>query len=722
MMLSPFSLVMGALIVLSMTARSQDLYVDEATRQTMMLKYRLGGFVHGVQSIHRADFGSLPGVSSCCQSFTGGSASVFSAGVLTDFPLGNSLRLEARLGFSSLSGDFTRDEKIGNEPILEDGPGPRQTRRDVLVRHDFNASIPLFTIEPSVLYGVSDRVVAQAGLRLGIMGSTSYTQRETLISPEGYVFLNGSTIRNPSQGPIPLAAVQQLHAVLGMRYDLVRTNTYTVSPEVRYAMPLGNVSDVSWSVHQLMAGVSVRFGIYRPIDAVTIRDTVYKRDTSTIVRRGITEPRVERVDVSTAEATRRDGDSIFVTTTISESYRKELPAPFDPGLSVRIVAGGDAGKEEKLTRMRVEELDVIENYPMLPQLFFPEGSADLSKTKQRLLSSAEASSFSLSLLTRDQIGVYANLLNVIGQRLMQDPTSKITVAGYCSNAGVEQGGRDLSRSRAEVVKSYLTTVWQVDPQRIVVKAGLLPDQPANSTSPEGRAENQRVEITASAPEILEPIEFRDKDLIVTPPVISIGSALKQEDDISSWSLILEQAGRLLYTSKGDGPPENVSWDPAKATARPRKNDPIIARLRVRNDRGESADASDTVTVEYVTLQTMRARQEEGKIVERYSLIVFDFNSAQLNPANQRTMDRVKARIQPESKVRIVGYADKTGNPEYNRTLARKRCLEVQKVLGLPDDRVTLEPVGSDRQIFENETPEGRSYSRTVQIELVTPIR
>jgi outer membrane protein OmpA-like peptidoglycan-associated protein len=86
------------------------------------------------------------------------------------------------------------------------------------------------------------------------------------------------------------------------------------------------------------------------------------------------------------------------------------------------------------------------------------------------------------------------------------------------------------------------------------------------------------------------------------------------------------------------------------------------------------------------------------------------------------MDRVKARIQPESKVRIVGYADKTGNPEYNRTLARKRCLEVQKVLGLPDDRVTLEPVGSDRQIFENETPEGRSYSRTVQIELVTPIR
>ncbi|MFN9149976.1 MAG: OmpA family protein, partial [Bacteroidota bacterium] len=325
-------------------------------------------------------------------------------------------------------------------------------------------------------------------------------------------------------------------------------------------------------------------------------------------------------------------------------------------------------------------------------------------------------------LTRDQIGVYSHLLNIIGQRLALDPSASITVAGYGSNAGPEQGNRELARARAEAVKSYLTSTWNVDPARIKTRGGLLPDQPANSSTPEGRIENQRVEITASAPSILEPVEFRDKDLIVSPPVIAVGSALRQEDDVTSWNLVLEQAGRLLYSAKGDGLPENVSWDASKAANKPRKSDPIIARIRVRNNRGENVEASDTVAVDYVTLQTMRARQEEGKLVERYSLIVFDFNSAQLNPANQRTMDRVKARIQPESRVRIVGYADKSGNPEYNRNLARKRCLEVQKVLGLSDDRVTLEPVGSDRLIYENETPEGRSYSRTVQIELVTPIR
>jgi outer membrane protein OmpA-like peptidoglycan-associated protein len=553
------------------------------------------------------------------------------------------------------------------------------------------------------------------------MGGTNFTQRETLVSPEGYVFLNGSAIRNEVSDPIPLVAVQQIHAIVGIRYDLVSKRSYCISPELRYALPLSSISDVSWSAHQIMAGVSVRFGIFRPADAIIVRDTIYRRDTTTIVRRGIDEPRIILSDDDSREDSRRAGDTLYQTTLITEKYTKELPAPFDPGLSVRLTAGGSSETSD-LTRMRIEELDVIENYPMLPQLFFAEGSADLTKTNQRLLTPSETSNFSSASLTRDQIGVYAHLLNIIGQRLSQDPTASITVTGYGSNAGPEQGNRELSRSRAEAVKTYLTSTWNVDPARIKTRGGLLPDQPANSSTPEGRAENQRIEIATSSPSVLEPVEFRDKDLIVSPPVIAVGSALRQGDDVTSWNLVLEQAGRLLYSAKGDGPPENVSWDASKAANKPRKSDPIIARIRVRNDRGENVEASDTVAVDYITLQTMRARQEEGKLVERYSLIVFDFNSAQLNPANQRTMDRVKARIQPESRVRIVGYADKSGNPEYNRNLARKRCLEVQKVLGLSDDRVTLEPVGSDRLIYENETPEGRSYSRTVQIELVTPIR
>ena len=133
-------------------------------------------------------------------------------------------------------------------------------------------------------------------------------------------------------------------------------------------------------------------------------------------------------------------------------------------------------------------------------------------------------------------------------------------------------------------------------------------------------------------------------------------------------------------------------------------------------------ASDTLDVDYVTLQLMKARQEGGLRVERYSLIVFDHNSAQLIAANQRVMKRVKERIEPESKATILGYADRQGNPEYNLKLAERRCKEAQRALGLPDSRVTLKPIGSDKLIYDNDTPEGRSYSRTVQIEIEHQVR
>ena len=185
---------------------------------------------------------------------------------------------------------------------------------------------------------------------------------------------------------------------------------------------------------------------------------------------------------------------------------------------------------------------------------------------------------------------------------------------------------------------------------------------------------------------------------------------------------IAQNGRQLAADDGGGTPRETTWSVDKSDSKLQRDGSVIATYRVRAAAGSSVTASDTVAVDYVTLQTMKARQEEGKMVERYSLIVFDFNSARLNPSNQRIMQRVKDRIQPTSKVRIMGFADRQGNAEYNRELARKRCVEAQRALGLSDDRVVIEPVGSDRLLYDNETPEGRSYSRTVQIEVVTPVR
>jgi outer membrane protein OmpA-like peptidoglycan-associated protein len=133
------------------------------------------------------------------------------------------------------------------------------------------------------------------------------------------------------------------------------------------------------------------------------------------------------------------------------------------------------------------------------------------------------------------------------------------------------------------------------------------------------------------------------------------------------------------------------------------------------------DKSLQLDVEQLTVRQKRFEQRDDKRIDRFSLIVFDFNKADLTPAHRELLSEVKSRIQPQSKVVIAGYADRSGDPDYNRELARRRCVEVQRALGLPDAAVTIVPKGSDELLYDNATPEGRSYCRTVQITIETPI-
>lgn len=711
-----------ALAILTFTASSQMRRLNAETGQTETLEYLIGGYVALNYNIHTPNFGALPGYPSCCTSY-GNSTSIGPAfGASLEIPLAEMLRFQTRLGYSSMSGLLRSTEQIGNEPVLSDGPVPIEERQPVNVEHTLDANLPMIVLEPTIGFQVFDLLWLTAGVRGGYMFSATFDQKETLLEPVGYTFLDGTAVRNAAQADIPNANAFQLHGVVGIGYELRTRSNISIVPEVHYYLPITQVSNVDWKVQSFQIGVNVRFGKYVPIAATINNDTVYVRDTVIVEKTGLKEPRVALQDSREDVDSRREGDVEYRTTTIKESYLKEIPRPFNPGLRSSIIARRADGTTGPLDALRVEELDVIESYPLLPQVFYPEAGSDLNSTQQIRLESSETSDFRTTDLSRDQIDVYRNLLNVIGYRMKQSPNAKITLEGHGSNVGPEQNNRELSRARAESIKSYLTSAWGIEPERISVKGSLLPTEPANPATADGRGENQRVEISSNDPAILEPVEFRDKDLIIAPNDIVLHPDVTDAEGVKDWSVRMSQGDRELYRSQGEGAPRDVDWNATRSDAKPRKDGPIVSTFSVRDANGLAAESSDTLDVDYITLQTMKARQEEGKMVERYSLIVFDFNSAQLNASNQRIMQRVKQRIQSDSKVRITGFADRQGNPEYNRELARKRCVEAQRVLGLSDDRVTLEPVGSDRLIFNNDNPEGRSYSRTVQIEIVTPVR
>jgi len=695
---------------------------DSVTQQSERLSMYLGGYLGAHGNMHLAQFGALPGVPNCCTSYGNVVSLGLAGGASLDFPFSETLELQNRIGYAGLSGTLQASQTIGNEPVLNDGPIPTEERRAIVVDHTLDAGLAMVALEPSLAFRVGSSLWVSAGARAGFLLQKTFAQRETLVQPDGYTFTNGSAVRNAVSADIPEANALQIHGSLGVGYEFALRSGALIRPEIRAYVPALAITSVDWRVVSVQAGINVRFGIYTPIEASKEYDTVFVRDTIIAERAGIAAPRITLQNRVEDEDVQRRGDVEYHTITIKERYLRETPRSFAPGITSQLMARRDDGTMAPLDAIRVEELDVIESYPLLPQIYYPEGSGDLSATTQRRIAAPDALSFQPTKLERNQLDVYRNVLNIIGHRMSTIPDGKITVSGYCSNAGVEQGNREVSRQRAEGIKEYLVKTWGIAPDRIVTRAGLLPAEPANPATVDGRAENQRVEIEASNAQFLEPVEFRDRDLIINPKTVVVRPTVRDEQGIDEWSLRIAQNGRQLAADDGGGTPRETTWSVDKSDSKLQRDGSVIATYRVRDAAGSSVTASDTVAVDYVTLQTMKARQEEGKMVERYSLIVFDFNSARLNPSNQRIMQRVKDRIQPTSKVRIMGFADRQGNAEYNRELARKRCVEAQRALGLSDDRVVIEPVGSDRLLYDNETPEGRSYSRTVQIEVVTPVR
>lgn len=87
----------------------------------------------------------------------------------------------------------------------------------------------------------------------------------------------------------------------------------------------------------------------------------------------------------------------------------------------------------------------------------------------------------------------ANLAQVADALTKSDPDSKILVAGHTDSQGGFSYNMELSRERADAVRSYLVA-HGVAADRITAQ-GFGPTQPvADNASPEGRADNRRVEI------------------------------------------------------------------------------------------------------------------------------------------------------------------------------------------------------------------------------------
>jgi outer membrane protein OmpA-like peptidoglycan-associated protein len=104
-------------------------------------------------------------------------------------------------------------------------------------------------------------------------------------------------------------------------------------------------------------------------------------------------------------------------------------------------------------------------------------------------------------------------------------------------------------------------------------------------------------------------------------------------------------------------------------------------------------------------------------------VTFPVNSYTVQPQFRTTLDQISASLTqyPNSLIDVYGHTDSTGSDAYNQTLSENRARSVAGYLsshGVNSARIRSQGFGETQPVASNDTEEGRSANRRVEIKIV----
>mgnify|MGYP000859471108 CR=1 FL=1 len=672
-------------------------------------------------NMHSADFRNLPNTFCCSPGFQSGSGIGYSLGGLFILPFrieGHDLRLDIRLGYNNMNADLIRDTIIGNTPN-DNYTGTD----DVESEHKIESVLGGIGLDIGLDYYFIDKFYGTLGLRFGYLLTGEFSQQEMITKPNDVTFLNGSRLWNVyDKREIPELNKFQFGVYAGLGYDLPIGDELYLTPEARFYYNFTNISNdtINWKPHFLYLGAALKIPIIPVYKLPYIDETEYVRDTMLISDAGVSREEVRLISERESVKETKKTDAIVRKTTIYQHYEKHIPKALSLNAALTVTGIAPDGTRQKNPTLVIEEIEAEEGFPLLPYVFFRSGSAGLDGSGLKILDRSGTSGFDEQKLPWNTLAIYSDMLNILGSRMKELPDSKITVTGCNNNLGSEENNMQLSQDRANAIKNYLVDVWDINPSRIAVRQQGLPTNPSNNMIPDGQVENQRAEISSDNYELLKYLTQKDVIRTSTPPRVEIVPEVTASNGLKSWDITIEQDGALLRQYAGEDLPGSLNWNVEEAPM-PALESPVTIKMTAIDNEGNKTQTVHETKISQLTINKKRYEIKEDHRIERFSLILFDFDKATLTKDHNKIISDINSKIEPESKVTVYGYTDRIGTPEYNKQLADRRIQETRKLLNVKPANLKTVPVGSDMLLYPNETPQGRCYSRTVKVDIETPM-
>ena len=668
-------------------------FADDRSKLGLLGGYRLNNNI--------SDFRQLPGVSYFAPRFSSAEGNGIKLGLLYESSVSKKYKFSyiLRLFYTQDKAFFTKDE-VSKEFI-------DNTELNANINYQINSLLIRLIYENLLSFRLIGNLNLLAGFNIGIFLKSNADQKETLLDPPTGNFTNGSRTRHELSGPIKNLSTINSAISCGLNYNIKigSKEEWILSPEILYSYSVSKVTTViDWKYHTLNFNFAIKYSP-APTDRILDYQEEIKSDTVKISSDTVSVTYFkfgkELIKYDTLKS---------VNTTVFFVKKTRTDTLFIPELfetPEMVISYDSNGTTKDLKSIFIEEYLNYYQMPLLSYIFFDEMSDTISNRYKKLNSNEKTHFNNKSLHGKNVIQSYSQILNLIGYRMLVYPESTITLTGCNSGSGDEYGNIDLSQKRAYAVARYLKEVWEIDETRIMIKCRNLPEKYSNINDPDGEEENRRVEITSDEPEITRFFSSIDTMHNINPRSINVDITKKNSYDIYYVSLVTDSAeifslgsSILTFSNIGNRLPKNIDNIKISVNGIINRKHPYKSGVRV----------FPIIRSEQKLIDSTANPQ-----VETYNLILFDFNKHTLRDEQKSVLNQIKNRLNEFNCITIYGYTDKSGDEDYNLKLSQKRAQEVADYLNF--ENTIVKGFGETKLLYDNSTPEGRFYSRTVIIEL-----
>ncbi len=640
-----------------------------------------------------------------------GTAPSFFGGIT--FPLAGKFTIDAKLEYDNLSTSFdiSASSIVKNTPLAYN---LFNNSYDTIQRNRlYSASLGMVGVAAIVSYAIVPRLNISAGPFFGVLIQRSYNETEALIYPADSTARYAATgLSTRTIGSATMSDVNVLQAgmELSASYELPFEPHLALRPSIGATIPF---TPITSHLYEYSIGGSISLVYY------------------------LSEPPVQEPLPAIVSELPRPQQQV-------ETKQVETPVGVPPKqtmliVSVKALGVGDDGREVSEPVISIERTHVTEVYPMLHYVFFDDGSSEIPERYHRETAVTRSAFHEKDLFTANALEIHHHVLDILGERLAKNSDAIVTLVGTRSEHSPNDSlfGNVIALDRAKSIQDYLANVWGISRERLRMHERVLPDVASDDHNPFGQAENRRVEIIPSSPAITAPLRTERIERVATPPRIDFEPEITASAGIRSATITVYQHDHVLRTidALSDSAASEYLWtidDRSMPDDAPEAEDSLRYVFAAIDSLGDTAEASGVIRLRKQTSDVTHHAGDTSldKHIERYSLILFDYSSSQLDKKESDMIIREMASsVGNQAHVTLTGHTDKTGDDAFNDRLAHDRVTRAAqmleaalKKLGEKIPPLAIESRGSRDNLFDNSIPEGRVLSRTVRATIENDIK